>query len=104
MQGHQKILSIYASLNAQVVGVSRDDVTTLKYWAQKYKLTFPLLSNISGYLGDYFGVTAIDKFLFNRRTLIIDKKAIIRYAKDGSPKYEEILATLKKLNQEEARK
>ncbi|MGA2332650.1 MAG: redoxin domain-containing protein [Syntrophales bacterium] len=104
MQGHQKILSIYASLNAQVVGVSRDDVITLKYWAQKYKLTFPLLSNISGYLGDQYGVIGADKFLFNRRTVIIDKKAVIRYAKDGSPNYEEILATLKKLNQEEAKK
>jgi peroxiredoxin len=104
MQGHQKILSIYASLNAQVVGVSRDDVITLKYWAQKYKLTFPLLSNISGYLGDQYGVTGADKFLFNRRTVIVDKKAIIRYAKGGSPNYEEILAVLKKLNHEEAKK
>jgi peroxiredoxin len=103
MQGHQKILSIYASLNAQVVGISRDDVITLKYWAQKYKLTFPLLSNISGYLGDQFGVTGAGGFLFNRRTVIVDKKAIIRYAKDGSPNYEEILATLKKLNREEVK-
>ena len=102
MQGHQKILSIYASLNAQVVGVSRDDVITLKYWAQKYKLIFPLLSNISGYLGDKYGVIGADNFLFNRRTVIIDKKAVIRYAKDGSPNYEEIIATLKKLKQEEA--
>ncbi|MGZ3592668.1 MAG: peroxiredoxin family protein [Syntrophales bacterium] len=104
MQGHQKILSVYASLNAQVVGASRDDVTTLKYWAQKYKLTFPLLSNISGYLGDQYGVIGADNFLFKRRTVIIDKKGVIRYAKDGSPNYEEILATLKKLNREEARK
>jgi peroxiredoxin Q/BCP len=104
MQGHEKNYSTYASLNAQVVGVSRDDVITLKYWAQKYKLTFPLLSNISGYLGDYYGVTATDKFLFSRRTIIIDKKAVIRYAKDGSPNYEEILAVLKKLNHEEAKK
>ena len=104
MQGHQKNLSAYASLNAQVMGVSRDDVTTLKYWAKKYKLTFPLLSNISGYLGDYYGVTDSEKFVFNRRTVIVDKKAVIRYAKDGSPNYEEILATLKRLNQEEAGK
>jgi peroxiredoxin len=104
MQGHQKNYPIYASLNAQVVGVSRDDVATLKYWAKKYKLTFPLLSNISGYLGDYYGVTGNEKFVFNRRTVIVDKKAIIRYAKDGSPNYEEIIATLKKLNQEEGGK
>ena len=86
------------------MGVSRDDVLTLKYWAKKYKLTFPLLSNISGYLGDCYGVTGSDKFVFNRRTVIVDKKGVIRYAKDGSPNYEEIIATLKKLNQEKAEK
>jgi len=104
MQGHQKNLPVYASLNAQVVGVSRDDVITLKYWAAKFKLTFPLFSNISGYLGDYYGVTSSEKFVFSRRTVIVDKKAIIRYAKDGSPDYEEIIATLRKLNQEEEKK
>jgi peroxiredoxin Q/BCP len=104
MQGHQRNFPFYASLNAQVVGVSRDDVVTLKYWAKKLKLTFPLLSNISGYLGDYYGVTGSEKFVFNRRTVIVDKKGIIRYAKDGSPNYEEIIATLKKLNQEDGGK
>jgi len=104
MQGHQKNYAVYASLNAQVVGVSRDDVTTLKYWAKKNKLTFPLLSNISGYLGDFYGVTGNEKFVFNRRTVIVDKKAIIRYAKDGSPNYEEIIAELKKLNHDAGEK
>jgi len=104
MQGHQKKLSLYASLNAQVVGVSRDDIVTLKYWAKKYKLTFPLLSNISGYLGDYYGVTGDGNFVFNRRTVVIDKKGAIRYAKDGSPDYEEIIATIKRLSQEEGSK
>ncbi|HYA13348.1 MAG TPA: redoxin domain-containing protein [Syntrophales bacterium] len=104
MQGHQRNLPTYASLNAQVVGVSRDDVVTLKYWTNKLKLTFPLLSNISGYLGDYYGVTGDGKFVFDRRTVIIDKKGVIRYAKDGSPNYEEIIATLKKLKQEDGGK
>lgn len=104
MQGHQKNYAVYASLNAQVVGVSRDDVATLQYWAKKLKLTFPLLSNISGYLGDFYGVTGHEKFVFNRRTVIVDKKAVIRYAKDGSPNYEEIIAELKKLNQSDGGK
>jgi peroxiredoxin Q/BCP len=101
MQGHQKNFRIYASLNAQVVGVSRDDVVTLKYWAKKLKLTFPLLSNISGYLGDFYGVTGNENFVFNRRTVIVDKKGVIRYVNDGSPSYVDIIATLKMLNQED---
>jgi peroxiredoxin len=100
----EKTFHFYASLNAQVVAVSRDDEVTLKYWAKKYKLTFPLLSNISGYLGDFYGVTDNEKFVFNRRTVIIDKKAIIRYAQDGSPDYEEIIATFRKLNEEDGGK
>jgi len=99
MQGHQANLEAYRSLNAQVVGVSRDDVQTLQYWKKHLRLSFPLLSNISGYLGSSFGVVKEGKFPFERRTVIIDKKATIRYVRDGSPDYEEILSVLKDLNE-----
>jgi peroxiredoxin len=99
MQGHQAKLAAYGSLNAQVVGVSRDDVQTLHYWKKHLRLTFPLLSNISGYLGSSFGVVKEGSFPFERRTVIIDKKATIRYVKDGSPDFEEILRVLKDLNE-----
>jgi peroxiredoxin len=101
MQGHMRNLSAYEALNARVVGVSRDDVITLKYWTKHLRITFPLLSNISGYVGDYLGAVKPEQFVFERLTVIIDKKGIIRYMKDGSPNYEEILAFLKKLNEEQ---
>jgi len=101
MQGHQKNLATYEPLNARVVGVSRDDVITLKYWVKHLNLTIPLLSNISGFLGEYFGVIRDGQFVFERRTVIIDKKGVIRYVEDGSPDYEDIIAFLKKLNEEE---
>lgn len=97
-------LSAYEALNARVVGVSRDDVITLKYWTKHLRITFPLLSNISGYVGDYFGATKSGQFVFERLTVIIDKKGIVRYMKDGSPNFEEILAFLKTLNEEPAKK
>ncbi len=100
MQGHMRNLSAYEALNARVVGVSRDDVTTLKYWTKHLRITFPLLSNISGYVGDYFGAVKSGQFPFERLTIIMDKKGIVRYMKDGSPNYEEILAFLKQLNEE----
>jgi peroxiredoxin len=99
MQGHQARLAAYGSLNAQVVGVSRDDVQTLQYWKKHLRLSFPLLSNISGYLGGFFGVVKEGTYPFERRTVIIDKKATIRYMRDGSPDYEEILKVLKSLNE-----
>jgi peroxiredoxin Q/BCP len=42
--------------------------------------------------------------VFERLTVIIDKKGIVRYMKDGSPNFEEILAFLKTLNEEPAKK
>ena len=38
--------------------------------------------------------------VFSRRTVIIDKNGIIRYVRDGSPDFKDILLFLKKLNQE----
>ena len=39
--------------------------------------------------------------MFRRRTVIIDKTGVIRYMRNGSPDFREILLLLKKLHQEE---
>jgi peroxiredoxin Q/BCP len=100
MEGHQRNLYLYDRFNARVVGVSRDDVTTLKYWGNSLGITFPLLSNITSFLGAYFHVSPPGMPIFTRRTVIIDKTGIIRYVRDGSPDFKDILLFLKKLNQE----
>jgi len=100
MEGHQRNLSLYERFNARVLGVSRDDVITLKYWAKGLDLTFPLLSNVTAFLGAYFDIQLEGRPIFGRRTVVIDKKGIIRYARDGSPDFKDILLFLKKLEQE----
>jgi peroxiredoxin Q/BCP len=100
MEGHQRNLYLYERFNARVLGVSRDDVTTLKYWAKGLDLTFPLLSNVTGFMGAYFDIQPEGKPIFGRRTVIIDKTGVIRYSRDGSPEFKDILLFLKKLNQE----
>ena len=104
MEGHQRNQSLYEHFDARVVGVSRDDVTTLKYWAKSLDLTFPILSNVTGFLGPYFGVYPSPEIkgypVFSRRTVIIDKRGIIRYVRDGSPDFKDILLFLKKMNKE----
>jgi peroxiredoxin Q/BCP len=104
MEGHQRNLYLYDRFNARVVGVSVDDVTTLKYWAESLDLTFPLLSNVTGFLGYSLGVVPSNEIkgypVFSRRTVIVDKTGIIRYVRDGSPDFKDILLFLKKLNQE----
>jgi peroxiredoxin Q/BCP len=100
MEGHQRNLSLYERFNARVVGVSRDDVTTLKYWGKGLGVTFPLLSNITAFLGVSVGAQAEGRPIFSRRTIIVDKTGIIRYARDGSPDFKDVLLFLKKLNRE----
>ena len=100
MEGHQRNLNLYERFNARVLGVSRDDVITLKYWAKSLDLTFPILSNVTAFLGAYFDIQPEGKPIFGRRTVIIDKKGMIRYARDGSPDFKDILLFLKKLEQE----
>jgi peroxiredoxin len=104
MEAHQRNLDLYERFNARVLGVSVDDVLTLKYWAKGLDITFPMLSNVTGFMGASFGVQPSPEIkgfpVFGRRTVIIDKTGIIRYVADGSPDFKEILLFLKKLNQE----
>lgn len=100
MEGHQRNLYLYDRFNARVLGVSRDDVVTLKYWAKSLDLTFPLLSNITAFLGVSVGAQPEGSPIFSRLTIIVDKKGIIRYAQEGSPRFKEILLFLKKLREE----
>jgi peroxiredoxin len=104
MEGHQRNLYLYDRFNARVLGVSRDDPITSKYFAKELDLTFPLLSNTTGFLGVTFDTLIEGKSIFRRRTVIIDKTGIIRYARDGSPDFKDILLFLKKLNQEGGKK
>jgi len=108
MDGHQRDLYLYERLNARVLGVSMDDVTTNKYFAQSLGLEFPILSNTLAWMGAPYGAYS-DKppFLpdgspirFGRRTVVIDKKGIVRYIKNGSPDNREILELLVKLEKE----
>ncbi len=108
MEAHNRDLYLYKRLNAQVLGVSMDDPVTLKYFAESLELEFPLVSNVLPWMGQFYGAYR-DKppFLpdgspqwFGRRTVIIDKRGIVRYIKDGSPNNKDILEFLLKLEKE----
>ena len=108
MDGHQRDLYLYERLNAKVLGVSMDDVTTNKYFAKELWLDFPILSNTLAWMGASYGAYS-DKppfapdgspIRFGRLTVVIDKKGIARYVKKGSPDNPEILQLLLKLEKE----
>jgi len=104
MEGHQRNLYLYDRFNARVAGVSRDDVPTLRHWSEEMGLTFPLLANTTGYLGIAFGAQHLGMPIFARRTVVIDMWGKIRYIRDGSPDYREILLLLRGLHEEEGRR
>lgn len=108
MDGHNRNLYLYNALNARVLGVSMDDVITNQLFAKSLWLDFPLISNTLAWMGKRYGAY-VDKapFLpdgsisnFGRRTVIIDKKGVVRYIKDGTPDFEGILNFLLKLEKE----
>lgn len=103
MEGHQRNLYLYDRYNTRVAGVSRDEITTLKYWAKDLGLTFPLFSNPVGHLGIWFDALEAGYPMFQRQTVIIDKFGVIRYSQAGSPDFRTILQTLKQLQAEESR-
>jgi peroxiredoxin Q/BCP len=102
MEGHQRNLYLYDRFNARVAGVSRDTVETLRYWTEDLGLTFPVFSNPVGHLGIWFGTLSGNYPMFSRKTVVIDKWGTIRYMRNGSPDYREILLLLKQLHSEEA--
>ena len=64
----------YSELNAQVLGVSLDDVESHKNFAENHNLPFPLLADTEGAAAEAYGV--ITKFagmtVAKRQTFIID--------------------------------
>ncbi len=98
MEAHQRDLYLYERLGARVLGVSRDDPETLRYFAQDLELKFPLLTNTLGWMGSDYGTYQENKPYFSRRTVVIDKAGVIRFIKDGSPDNQEILKLLVELN------
>ena len=108
MEAHNRDLYLYKRLSTQVLGVSMDDPITLKHFAESLQLEFPVISNMLPWMGMAYGAYR-DKppFLpdgtpnwFGRRTVIVDKKGIIRFIKDGSPDNKEILKFLLNLEKE----
>jgi peroxiredoxin len=104
-------LNAYANLNAAVYGISGDNPFAQEAWAQKEKITVPLLSDYEHKVAQAYGV-AYDSFLpqmnlgmsgvAKRAAFIIDKNGVIQYAESSDdarqlPNFEKIKAKLAEL-------
>lgn len=89
MQAFQNDLARFEKLNAQVLGVSPDDVATHSEFAKKYSLKFPLLADEQGQIQKQYAP--------GRVTFIIDKNGVVRFVQHGVPKNKDLLKELSKL-------
>jgi len=92
----------FRDLNAQILGVSLDDVESHKAFAENHGLPFPLLADVDGTAATAYGVKTrmIGMEIAKRQTFIIDPSGSIRkhYEKvDPSKHSKQVLADLKEL-------
>ena len=64
--------------NAEVYGISTDNVESLQAFQQKYHLNFPLLSDPDAAVTEAYGVKMPIVKYAKRRTFIIDPQLVIR--------------------------
>src|SRR5205085_7957435 len=111
MCGVSMDLSVYGSLNATVWGISGDNPFAQEAWAQKEKITVPLLSDYEHHIAADYGVM-YESFLPQmnlgmggvpkRSAFIIDKNGVIQYAESNDdarqlPNFDKIKAKLEEM-------
>jgi peroxiredoxin len=74
-------LKQFEGLDAKVLGLSVDSVWAHKAFAEKLKISYPLLADFHprGEVGRKYGLYLEDKGITNRATVIIDKQGVVRY-------------------------
>lgn len=92
----------FRGLNAQILGVSLDDVDSHREFAENHSLPFPLLADTEGLAADAYGVKArmLGMTISKRQTFLVDPDGYIaRHYEDVDPNThsEEIIADLKTL-------
>jgi peroxiredoxin len=84
MLAYQAGIAKSEGTDTQVFGVSEDFTPSQKEFAEKNKLTFPLLSDFSKRkVAQDYGVLIQDLGIANRATFVVDKEGKIQYIEEG---------------------
>lgn len=88
MKAFQDDIERFEKLNAQVLGVSKDDLKTHRDFSEELGLTFPLVVD-DGRISEHYGR--------GRITHLIGPDGIVRYVYSGMPDNEVLLDEIMKL-------
>jgi len=85
MLAYQAGIAHFEGVETQVFGISTDNIPSQKEFADKLKLTFPLLSDFSKrQVSTDYGVLFADRGFANRATFVIDKDGRIQHIEEGN--------------------
>ena len=85
MTAYQSGIANFNQAESQVVGISTDNLPTLRHWTDEHlKLEFPLASDFQRKVAASYGVQVPDRGIANRSTFVIDTDGKIQHIEEGS--------------------
>ena len=85
MLAYQAGIAKFEGTDTKVFGISEDNIPSQKAFAEKLKLTFPLLSDFSKrQVAREYGVLFPEFGFANRATFVIDKEGRIQHIEEGN--------------------
>jgi len=85
MLAYQAGIAHFDGVETQVFGISTDNIPSQKEFADKLKLTFPLLSDFAKrQVSADYGVLFTDRGFANRATFVIDTEGRIQNIEEGN--------------------
>lgn len=84
MQAYRDQYAQVKAKGAQVVGISVDDLGTLKRFREANELPFPLLSDEGGKVAKQYGGTVAIIGVANRATFVLDRDGTVKEIVTGS--------------------
>ncbi len=77
-----------------MVGVNPGSLKSHENWSEKFGFEFPIAVDADRSVAAAYGALKENGMSIQRSVFIVDKQGIVRYAKQGMPSTEELLAAL----------
>ena len=84
MKGYQAGISDFTGADSVVFGISTDELSRNKEFAESLELQFALLSDIGGEVAQAYGVYIEGMKIANRVTFVVDKEGKIAFVESGA--------------------